>query len=38
MSYIEFMLAIIGSAIVGSAIIIVLALVNKANEKARNEK
>ena len=38
MSYIEFMLGIIGSAIVGSAIVIVLALVNKANKKARNEK
>ena len=38
MSYLEFALAIISSAIVGSAIVIVLALVNKANVKARNEK
>ena len=38
MSYIEFMLGIIGSTIIGSAIVIVLALVEKANEKARNEK
>ncbi len=38
MSYIEFGLAIIGSTIIGSAIVIVLALVEKANEKARNEK
>ena len=37
MSYIEFMLGIIGSTIIGSAIVIVLALINKANEKAINE-
>ena len=38
MSYLEFALAIISSAIIGSAIVIVLALINKANKKARNEK
>ena len=38
MSYLTFTLAIISSAIVFGAIVIVLALVNKANEKARNEK
>ena len=38
MSYIEFGLAIIGSAIVFGAIVILLAIVEKENEKARNEK
>lgn len=38
MSYIELALAIIGGAIVFGAIVILLAIVEKANEKARNEK
>ena len=38
MSYIQLALAIISSTIIGSAIVIVLALVEKENEKARNEK
>lgn len=38
MSYIELALAIIGSAIVFGAIVILLAIVEKENEKARNEK
>lgn len=38
MSHIELALAIIGSAIVFGAMIVLLAIVEKENEKARNEK
>lgn len=38
MSYIEFGLAIIGGGILFGAIVILLAIVEKENEKARNEK